>query len=257
MVRDAVPRLDGAISARDWGGTFKVLEEMGVLALCPPHQQMLDRLEACVGRVIGKFRLIALIELAVFAVELEACDRANKYVAESQRLDPGPSEWHDLHSIAGSIALSSGDVAEATKCLAESIRVCREDEFACLTCSTRALNLLLAKKLLAHGEHEVVANYFVQCQGVWKHFASQIALWIQAIREGKEPEFSASSFLEAMNSPAIKLAGLVVRSSFVGQRQKSIVTKMGRGEISLEDLRTEYNRLVNAAIRGELDAGKN
>jgi hypothetical protein len=106
-------------------------------------------LEFSVGCVIQQARLIPLSELAKFAAELGAYDRVSTYLAEAHSLTSGPAELHDLHTVTGIFALSTGKMAEARKCLAESIRVRREDDFAFLVCgAAHALNLMLGENSL-------------------------------------------------------------------------------------------------------------
>jgi hypothetical protein len=126
-------------------------------------------------------------------------------VTNARTLTPGAPELHDLHTVAGIVALSAGNVAQAKQCLDESIRVCEQNEFAFLACSIRAFNLSLAEKLLQSGEDEAAIKYLSQCQGIWEYEAKRIASWIEAIRNGDKPDFHAPGIRNAMDLPAAKI----------------------------------------------------
>jgi hypothetical protein len=206
--------------------------------------------------VLGRSRLIVLIELAIFAAELEMYARTSIYVREAQDLVPGPSELHDLHTIEGVIALGGGNKAGALRHLSESVRVCQEDDFARVTCSIRAPNLELATKLLWHSEQKGVIAYLAGCQLVWLHLAKQIDTWIDTIRNGEKPEFhSSSGILSAMDRPETKLRTLLIKASFSDTLNPGIGLRGTR--MGFEKTLTEYKRRMAAAISGKLDTGKN
>jgi len=254
-VRCATPKLFDAISLMDRNGIVAALAEMGVLALSPPVEQQFKRLEFLTGCVIGPARLIPLVELAVFAVEQGAYERANTYAAEAYGLAPRATELHDLHTIAGIVALNAGNMTEAIKYLAESIRVCREDGFASLTCSIRALNIMLADRLLEHGQQGAVLEYLAECKDVWIYLTKQIECWIKEIQNGQKPHFLTSGVLNGMHDPAAKVLELVMRSFFLGD---AAVAKSGQGmRIGREMISAEYRRLMDAAVSGKLETGKN
>jgi hypothetical protein len=256
--QNAVPRLLEAIALQDGNAAVKVLGEMGALALCPSPELMFGRLEFTVGCVIGPARLIPLVELAIVAAELGDYQRASAYVADARTLAPGAPELHDLHTVVGLVALNAGNVAEAKECLSESIRVCERNEFACLACSIRAFSLLLAKELLEHGEHAAVVQYLSRCQGVWHYEAKRIASWIEAIRKGQKPDFLVPGIRSAMDTPAAKMHGLAIRSSFLPVPHE-VASENSLPEIRArrDEMRADYKRHMTAAIKGKLETGKN
>jgi hypothetical protein len=126
-VQAATPKLLQGIGLENELGTVEALADMGVLALCPPPEEQLHRLEFSVGCVLGRVRLIPMVELALLAADLTAYDRARVYIEEAHSLFPRAPELHSLHTVAGMISLSVGHLAEAKEHLAKSIRVCRAD----------------------------------------------------------------------------------------------------------------------------------
>jgi hypothetical protein len=258
VVHRQAQALLAAVACHDVGGAKRALEGMGIFGLCPPREEQLRRLEFLVGSVIGRRRLIPLVELAIFATELGADERVSKYAAESRALAPRPPQLHDLLTLDGILALNSGDVLKAKICLMESVRVCREDDFSLITCGARTLNVMLAERLIDHGEEEVVIKYLVECQHVWGYIAKQLAPWIHAIRTGKKPEFLASGLLRAMNKPHVKLRRLIIESSLLDEARYSDEHNLERGgQKGLEDLRDEYRRQMGAAIKGRLNTSDN
>src|SRR5260370_27410029 len=114
--------------------------------------------EGCRG---GRGRLIPLGELANWAAEVHYFENASRYVAEAHSLSPGPAQLHQLHTVAGLIALNLGNLASATEYLAASVRVCRKDDWACLDCGVREQNLSLADRLLDPRQHASVISVLV------------------------------------------------------------------------------------------------
>jgi hypothetical protein len=256
-VQSAAPRLLESIHLQDRDGAVRALGDMGVLALCPSPELLFSRLEFSAG-LVGPARLIALTELAIVAAELGFCERASVYVASAHALAPGAPELHDLHTVAGVIALNAGKITEAKEHLSDSIRVCERNEFACLACSIRAFSVLLAGKLLDHGEAGAVVEYLSRCQGVWKHEAKRLASWIEAIRSGEKPDFLASGFRNAMESPVVKMRALPIRSSFLPAPHEVDSEKPIREtRARLDEMREDYRRRIAAAVKGKLETGRN
>ena len=214
--RSAAPHLFEAVASGDATLVVSALAEMGVLALCPPLNEMLDRLEFRVGSVIGRSRLIPLIELAIFTAELEQRERASKYLAEAQTLHPGASELHDIRTVEGVIALGAGSIGQAKKHLAESISICLEDDFARVTCAVRVPNFMLADRLMQRGERKPVVKFLVECRRVWTYCANHIDAWIQSIESGQQPDFLSAPIFAAMNRPVRKFRTLMVKASMLG-----------------------------------------
>jgi hypothetical protein len=254
VVQRASPILLRAITSNDKSEALEALAEMRVFALSPAIGSSLGRLEFCVGCVNGRARLIPLIELALFATEVADYDRASGYFRQAHCLAPGPPELHDLHTVAGIVAAEAGQVMLANWHLAESIRVCRENDFACLVCGIRNFNVMLAEKLLELGERDSVVEYLSDCQIVWSHQTQLIADWIQAVRTGRRPNFLASTFWRVMVNPQMKIRELVVRASFLGSGGADMEAA---ATLSKEEMLAEYKREMSAAIRGKLEVGDN
>lgn len=254
-VRSAISRLSEAITLNDGRGAIVALREMRAFALCPSTDVLFNRLEFSVGCVVGPACLIPLVELALMAGELSVYKRAASYLVKAHALDPGAPELHDINTVAGLIALNSGNVTEAKERLLESVRVCDKNEFAWLACNIRAFNLLLAEKLLERGEDAAVIQYLSRCQAIWEYETKRIALWIEAIRNGKEPAFQIPSFL---NRPALKIQALAIRSSFLpAQHETSFETSRLDIRAAREQMLAEYKREMAAAIKGKLERGRN
>jgi hypothetical protein len=256
--QSAAPRLLKAVASQDRNEAVRALAEMGVFVLSPIPEQLFGRLEFCVGSVIGRARLIPLVELAILAAELAAYDNVAVYLADAHALAPGPPELHDLHAVAGVVALAKGLEEDATKHLAESVRVCREDEYARLTCGIRPFNLMLAEKLLERGEKAAVLKYLEQCQGVWTYAAKQIASWVEAIQNGRAPDFLAPSLRDVMDKPTTRIRDLTLRSVFLAQTPSAAVHEPNKGARSgVSEMLARNKRDVAAAMKGKLRTTRN
>ena len=257
-VQSAASRLLEAIGLQNAKGAVEALQDMGILAICPSVEVLFNRLEFSVGCVVGPACVVPLVELAILASELGAYQRAASYVAKARSLAPGAPELHDLHTVAGMVALSEENVAQAIDCLYESIRVCEQNEFAWLACSIRSFNLLLAERLLERGEDAAVVKYLSRCQNIWEYEAKRIASWIEAIRVGERPDFQGPGFRNIMDSPAVKILSLAIRSSFLpAEHETSLETSSLDIRARREEMLAEYKRGMAAAIRGKLDMGRN
>jgi len=253
-VRSAAPKLLAAVASQEGPRALEALDEMGVLGLCPPPDQQFRRLEFGVGTVIGRARLLPLVELAVFAAEGGDLARASAYLTEAHTLSPRSSDLHILHTVAGIISLGAGKLAEACGYLAESVRVCQRDGVACLRCRSRAPNLMLAERLLEHGEKAAVVEYLIQCQDVWRHFEGPIAAWVGAIQNDQETHLGLGTFAD---DPAIKIR-VLLETNFLGQVPEATTKEIGRGPgPSLEDLRAKLDRENAEAVKGKLQTGRN
>ena len=258
IVQSAASRLAEAIAQHDGQGAVRALREMGIFALCPSTEVLFNRLEFSVGCVVGPARVVPLVELAVMAAELGAYERAAAYVVKAHALAPGAPELHDLHTVAGLVALSSDNVPEARNSLSESVRVCEQNEFAWLACSIRAFNLLLAERLLERGEDATVVKYLSRCQAIWEYEAKRIASWIEAIRNGEKPDFQTPGFRNAMDTPTVKIQALTMRSSFLpAQQETAFETPRLDIRAARDEMRADYKRHMAAAVRGKLDTGRN
>jgi hypothetical protein len=251
-VRRAIPVLLKAAGARDGGAAAEALRDMGVFALCLPADRQFKALELSVGSIVGQRRLIPLVELAVFAANVSEYDRASAYLGQASSLSPGPSELHNLHTVAGLIDLHVGNLAEADEHLNASVDVCQSSDFACLTCSVRTLNLSLAQRLLEHGERSAVVEFLVRCQDVWKRDARRISASIELIQMGMTPDLDAIRMLERLRA---KMARLVVESDLLGEEPFPQPDE-GSGPSRAEML-ADYRRLMAAATKGKLGTTEN
>ncbi len=256
-VRSAAPHLFEAVASGDAILVVSALAEMGVLALCPPLNQMLGRLEFYVGSVIGRARLIPLIELAIFTTELEEPERASKYLAEAQTLYPGASELHDIYTVEGVIALGAGSIGRAKQHLAESISICLEDDLARITCAVRVPNFMLADRLMQRGEREPVVKFLRGCRRVWAYCANHVDAWIQSIGIGQQPEFLSAPIFAAMNRPARKFRTLVIKASLLGHTLQKPAAGLPDNRMAFGEMKAELRRIQRAAIVGKLEMGRN
>jgi hypothetical protein len=256
---EVASKLLAAINKRDREMATSLLEEIGVLQFCSTHDRQLSRLEMATSSVLSRAQMIPLVELALFAVEQGDYASARKFAVECHGFRPGPSEMHDLQTVEGMIAFNEGDLDKAIKCLKNSILVCMTDEYACLSCSVRAPNTMLAKKLVENGDKDGVIEYLVSCQDVWGVHKALLAEWIGNIRNGERPEFLASGLLAAVNHPAMKLLHLSTKASFVSDDAPGLSEPKSRAEViaGMERLRAEYKRSTKAAIKGALGNSNN
>jgi hypothetical protein len=251
-------KLVTAVGTGNKAAAVFALEELGILPLCSGHELQLPRLEIVVSSVPGRAQLIPMVELAIFAAELEDLKSASKFVTEAHGFGPGPSELHDLRSVEGLIALGEGNIARAVSYLRDSIRVCMTDEYACLECSARAPNVMLAKRLFEHGESDEVVGYLAQCRDVWDAHRKQFSTWIDAIKSGEIPQFLASGVLGLMSHPATKMRHLDTMVAFLAEEPRT-PTLRSRAEVVARRarLREEFRNESRAAIDGRLNASKN
>ena len=204
-VRAAIPRLVAAVTSSNSAATVSVLEEMGVFALCPNPGEQLSRLERMTANVGSGTRLVLLVELALFAVELREFDRATRYVAEARALSPSSWEFYNLCVLEGLLALKAGKQGEAIQWLERSSNACQVDEHVSLDCAIRAPNFLLAQELLAQGERSTVIRHLLDCKNVWGYARLPIDEWVEIIQRGGTPNLQGSEDVQALNQPYWKL----------------------------------------------------
>jgi hypothetical protein len=94
---------------------------------------------------------------------------------------------HNGHVVLGRVALSHGDVEGA----------CKELLLAGKTPGSPQLdsfgpNMSLAKALLAHGQREVVIQYFDECQVFWRSDFGALRKWRLLVRLHLPPDFGAN-----------------------------------------------------------------
>jgi len=183
-------KLFPAVASGDKAAILSSLEGMGVLALCPTPEQHFSGMERIVGRVIGRAKLVFLVELSLFAAELGDYERATKYASEAHNFQPVAWQLYSLSMIEGLAALNVGKKDEAIKYLRKSIDACFTDVSSCVACGTGEPNFLLAKKLLERGERVEVLRHLVDCNFVWRMLGSHIEAWIRVIENGGMPDFT-------------------------------------------------------------------
>jgi hypothetical protein len=204
-VRTAAEKLAAAVASDNCPATVSALEEMGVFALCPIPAEQLSRMERLAGFVSGRARLIFLVELSLFAVELGDFDAASKYVTQAWAFDPSAWELYNLCVLEGLFALNAGKTREAVERMEQSIDACQVDEHASLNCGVRAPNFLLAQRLFERGERIAVLRHLLDCKNVWQLSWMSMDKWIHLIESGKTPDFQGCEAVKGMNQPSYKL----------------------------------------------------
>jgi hypothetical protein len=254
VVKTAALKLMIAARSYDRNGISSALDEMGVLALCPIPAEQLSKMESVVGHLSGRSRLIALVELSVFAVESGDHRSAGRYIQESRALNPSSCELHNVCVVEGVIALAAGEVHEAIRLLDSSLAACLTDEYASLSCSVRAPNLALAQKLLERGERIEVLRYLSGCKNVWSLLRQRIDTWINVIERGEMPNFQESRGVRALNRPSHKLAMQWLRASSAEIAPRLAAPKSPAEVLAgRERLRAEYRRYVSSVIRRKVE----
>jgi len=204
-VRDAKPKLVAAVTSNNSAAAKNALEEMGVLSLCPIPGEQLSRMERRTANVGNGTRLILLVELALFAVELREFDGANRYVAEARALNPSSWELYNLCVLEGLLALNAGRRGDAAQWLEKSSHACQVDEHVSLDCAIRAPNLLLAQEMMAQGERAAVIRHLLACKYVWDYAKLPFDQWVDLIERGGTPDFQGSEDVQALNQLSWKL----------------------------------------------------
>ena len=204
-VRSATQRLFAAVASNNKVATVSALEEMGVLSLCPIPDEQLSRMERLAAHVAGRARLVFLVDLSLFSVELGDFDAARKYVTEAWGLDPSAWELYNLYMLEGLFALNAGEIDEAVRYLDRSLNACQIDEHASLNCGIRAPSFLLARKLFERGELSAVLKHLLDCKNVWQFSRMPMSNWIDLIECGKTPDFEDSEIVNGMNQPSYQL----------------------------------------------------
>jgi hypothetical protein len=250
-IQNATPKLIKSIESKDWNQAVVALIEMEIPTLCCNPGQMFDRLEFVVGLTIGRARLVPLVELALFASEVGAYEKAERYVADAHSLAPEPPELHDLYTVDGIICLAADQVVSAMRYLAKSVEACGIDESARVTCGIRPFNLILAEKLLARGEKASVLAYLDRCKHVWSYEGKYITAWIESIKLDQKPNFFVSGIRNVLCKPATRIRDLVLRSTFLDERPD------GEIGVDVSDVRAQFKKDVVAALKGNLNQSKN
>ncbi len=96
---------------------------------------------------------------------------------------------HDGNALLGRIALMDGDLEEAKRRLLAAGKAETSP-----TLRSFGPNLALAKALLEFDADETVVAYLESCAQFWWMGREKIPGWIQAIRDGEEPDFGINAF---------------------------------------------------------------
>lgn len=203
-VREAKPKLVAAVASNNKAAIVNALEELGVFALCPTPNKQLPRMERLSQKVNGPARLVFLVELALFAVELGDFDVVTRYATEAWGYAPSGWELYNLFILEGLSTLKAGRTEEAVRYLKISVHACLTDEHTLISCGLRSPNFLLAQKLFERGAHDVVLKYLVDCKKVWQRSWMPIDEWIKLIESGQTPDFNSSENLKSMSLPSAR-----------------------------------------------------
>jgi hypothetical protein len=237
-------KLFPAVASGDTGRILSALEGMGVLALCPIPKQQFSRMERIAQQVIGRARVVFLVELSFFAAEIEDYARASKYTSEAHEFNPVGWELYSLSVIEGLAALNDGKVDEALWFLDKSISACLTDENSCLMCSMSPANFLLAEKLLERGERNEVLRHLLYSKSVWGILGPHIEEWIRLIEGEGRPDFTAGGHWLCTNPPGARLAMQRRHARFIDSGQDLAWTSalQSRDQVieAVERMREEY-----------------
>jgi hypothetical protein len=256
-VRSATQKLVAAVGSDNGAATVSALEGMGVFALCPIPDEQLSRMERLAGFVSGRARLIFLVELSLFAVELGDFDAASKYVTQAWAFDPSAWELYNLCVLEGLFALNAGKTRAAVECLEKSIDACQVDEHASLNCAVRAPNFLLAQRLFEQGERIAVLRHLLDCKNVWQLSLMSMDKWIHLIESGKTPDFQGCEAVKGMNQPSYKLGMQWMRArsleeakapSLGRRKSKSPAEVVAARKRLLEDCQRQMSAIVKKGI---------
>jgi tetratricopeptide (TPR) repeat protein len=139
-------------------------------------------------------RFYALNRAAKNALKEGNVEKAASLANELAQLAPKYTDsWNygnaiqDANQVLGQIALSNGDVAEASRRLLASA-----DSKGSPQMNSFGPNMQLAKALLEKGERDVVIEYFNRCSTFWTMGRKELARWTASVRSGKNPDFGAN-----------------------------------------------------------------
>lgn len=248
-VQESAEKLIRGLTLCDTAAMYRVLEDMGVLGLCPTPGEQLARTEGVVQRVPGRRQMILLVELALIATELGHYDQAHRYATEAHAFHPSSWELYNLRTVEGLIALNANRRDESIECLRESILACQSDEYTLLSCGVRVPNLLLLQKLLCSGERVEVMRHLLECKNVWPFLGRQIDVWISSVKRGSIPDTQISGVLNSLNF-AYRLQMQWMRSLSLEDEQNSSSAKSVNEAIAgRERLRAEYRESLRRTGR--------
>ena len=120
-----------------------------------------------------------------------AFDKARRFatdllkLAADRRDDLYGQAFHDGHVALGRASLKDGDVAQAKVHLLQAGGTPGGG-----TLTSFGPNMTLAKELADRGERDTVITYLELCRSFWQ--SPQINQWIQALKNGRVPDFGAN-----------------------------------------------------------------
>ena len=112
------------------------------------------------------------------ALAIEALELAARYPRNGMAVNAA-------HTVLGLIALSEGDVVEATAALARSADITDGSP----DLDSFGPSMRLAKALLQHGETQAVLHYLERCRRFWKMGTESLEIWTAKICRGGIPVF--------------------------------------------------------------------
>ena len=111
------------------------------------------------------------------------------------------------------------------------------------------MNLMLAGKLLDHGQEAAVLSYLAECLKIWKLDEKRICGWIDAIKAGSRPDFSPHW---KFGRPEKKMMNQIMWGGFFSETPAEGFDH-GTVEEFLEQFREENRR----AVKGRLGTSNN
>lgn len=205
MLREAGKELFFAVAATDGSRALEALRKMGVPSLFSTTQEAFSDMESLTSSVRSRAQQILWVELALFAIQQSDYDLAGEYVRRARSFDLRSLDSYSAYVVEGILAVSTGNIADAIRCLVQSMDSCLTDVEALRQCSVLAPNLGLVEKLLERGERIEVLRHLAGCQDVWERYRSQIDEWIIFIENGKVPQFDALAGMDATSSLSSRL----------------------------------------------------
>lgn len=148
--------------------------------------QLREQIRAAMDSGKEYLTLQELTRLAVDAFEAGDTVRAQKYAQDLARHDDADAIHHG-NLILGRLALKNGNVEEAKDRLLAAGKTPGSPVLASF-----GPNMTLARELLLKGEHEVVLQYFDECEKFWKMGGNKLTEWRQAVRQERIPDFAGN-----------------------------------------------------------------